>query len=107
MPFLPGVLAHRQLEVPALVVAADAAAQRDLVLDEREVLGVVVGGAQVDPFRFREPLAAEVRQAAELRQDEVGIGVVFLLGLQVVALAARHVTRLTVVDREACGGPLD
>src|SRR5207344_2155448 len=88
--FLPGVLAHRQLEVPALVVTADAAAQRDLVLDYREVLGVEVGGAQVLPFRFREPLGAEVWQAGELRQDEVGIGVVFLLGLQVVALAARQ-----------------
>ena len=79
--FLPGVLAHRQLEVPALVVAADAAAQRDLVLEEREVFGVEVGGAQVDPPRLRGPPAAEVRQAAELRQNEVGIGVVLLLGL--------------------------
>ena len=50
---LPGVLAHRQLEVPALVIAAHSAPQRDLVLEKVEVLGVEVGGAQVDPSRIR------------------------------------------------------
>ena len=60
-----------------------------------QVLGVEVGGAQVDPSGIRCPPAAEFGQAAQLRQDEVGIGVVFLLGFQVVALAARHASKAT------------
>src|SRR5207244_13360263 len=96
---LPGVLAYRQLEVPALVAAADAPPQRDLVLDEVEVFSVEVGGAQVVPLRVRRPQALRLGQVAQLGQDEVGAGVVLLLGFQVVALAARHVSQATCARR--------
>ena len=80
MQLLPGVLARGQLEVPALVITADATPERDLVLDEPQVLGVEIGGAEVDPSGIGCPPAAELGQAAQLRQDEVGADVVFLLG---------------------------
>jgi len=74
--------------VPALVRAADAAAQRDPVLDEVEFLGVEVSGAQVVPMpscRLRASF-----QAAEVGQGEVGGGVVLLLGFEVLAHGVGH-----------------
>ena len=73
VPFLPGVLAHRQLEVPALVGPAHPPAQRDLVPDQVEFLGVVIGRAQVVALPPGD-LGASL-QAAEVGQDKVGVGV--------------------------------
>jgi hypothetical protein len=77
--------------VPALIGAAHAPAERDPVLVEVEVLGVEVGSAQVVALRVRAP-AAEPGQGAELGHGELAVGVVFLLGFQMVTMAACHVS---------------
>ncbi len=102
---LAGVLAHRQLEVPALVAAADAPPQRDPVLDEVEIIGVEVGGAQMEVPGWagvapsgRPPRSGSAKSA---------LGVVLLLGLQVIPVIVRHGLKASMVDGEPGARPLD
>ena len=105
---LPGVLARRQLEVPALVVAADPPPQRDLVLDEvagprcrsrwRSGRSVWVRPPGWPPSSGRLPSFGRTKSASASYFCSVSRWSPLLLVTP---------PRLVVVDREAGGGPLD
>src|ERR1035438_5805043 len=90
--------------MPALGGPSDAPPQRDPLAVQVQVLGVEVGGTQVVAFARRPPAG----QAAETGPCETGQGkavirVVLLLGLQVIAMAIRHESKITTGTRRiAC-----
>jgi hypothetical protein len=73
------VVAERQLQVPALVVTALAAAQRDPARRQAQILGVEVGGPQDMGHRRSDPRASP--DLPQVGQCEIGLGVVLVLQL--------------------------
>jgi hypothetical protein len=96
---LPAGRAGRQLEMPAFVGAADAAAQRDPGTQQPQVRGVVVDGIEVVLHRSID--RRDAGRPVERGQREGGVDVELPLDLE---LSGRHV-RPSPLPGATCAGP--